>query len=105
MKDESESLIVEDVIDEEVATDKESIAEDSIVNEIESEPDTARNKKIKSSDSIAEDSIIRDEYSNDNYGVKNASDRVNALNRVKFGMHSSGAHALPPPKTEAEKQQ
>ena len=60
-------------------------------------------KKIKSSDSIVEDSIIKDEFDNNNHSVKEASERVNALNRVKFGMHSSGINALPVGKTDTEK--
>jgi hypothetical protein len=78
--------IADEIIDEESfqqSKAEDSIKEESIVNEIES----GRTSK-KESDSIAEDSIIREEYSNDNFTAHKATQGVEALNRVKFGMHS-----------------
>ena len=52
--------------------DKEdSIKEESIVNEIDS--DSGVGTKKKDSESIAEDSIIKEEYEGDNFASYNAS--------------------------------
>ena len=45
--------------------------------------------------------MIREEYDDDNFASYNASQNVEARNRVKFGMHSAAAQK---PLTEVEKQ-
>lgn len=100
--DDAESILTEVIDEESFGKDDDTIKEDSIVNEVES--DSADVKKTKkSSESIAEDSIIKNEFDDDNFAVHNASQSLQARNRVKFGMHSSEAQeakAL----TESEKQ-
>ena len=85
-KDESDSILNE-VIDEESfqqsKADDDSIKEDSIINELESEID-----KKKSSESIVEESIIREEYDNDNFKVHTAAQSLEARNRVKYNMNT-----------------
>ena len=91
-KDESDSIktdqIEDEVIEDEVKED--SIKEDSIANELESDDGGVISKK-RSSESIAEDSVIREEYDGDNFAPYNASQSLQARNRIRFGMNSAAA--------------
>ena len=70
--DDAESILTEVIDEESFGKDADSIREDSIVNEIDSDNDLV-NKSKKLSDSIAEDSIIKEEYDGDNFASYNAS--------------------------------
>ena len=56
--DVEESILTEVIDEESFGKDDDSIAEDSIVNEMESDQNDTARKSKKLSDSIAEDSII-----------------------------------------------
>lgn len=110
-KDESDSIktdVIEDEVTEEDADLKEdSIKEDSIANEIESDEGGIASKK-RSSESIAEDSIIKEEYDGDNFAPYNASQSLQARNKIRFGMSSATAavqESEPKKLTETEKRQ
>ena len=92
--------IVEDVIEEESNIQSDTIEEEDIP-----EASAASSSKKKGSNSIEEDSIIREEYSQDNFEVYDASQSLAARNRVRFGVHSGGPDAAPPPKTSEEAKQ
>lgn len=47
------------------------------------------NSKNKVSDSIEEDSIIRDEYDSNSYAASDALKKIEARNRMRFGLASS----------------
>ena len=96
-KEESDS-IVEDVIEEESHIADNTIEEESIAKENE---DVSSSVK-KVSDSLVEESIIKEEYSQDNFEIHDASQSLAARNRVRFGMHSGSVNAPPPPKTAEE---
>lgn len=70
--DDAESILTEVIDEESFGKDADSIREDSIVNEMDSDNDLV-NKSKKLSDSIAEDSIIKEEYDGDNFASYNAS--------------------------------
>ena len=80
VKDDTES-IADEVIDEEslVGSSKgDSIAEESLAKESAS----------RREDSIKEDSIIKEDYSDDNFESYQASQKLEARNRLRFGMSS-----------------
>ena len=66
--------------------EEDSIKEDSIIME-----SGLTNSKVKQSgsDSIEEDSIIRDEFDSDNYAASDAKKKIEARNRIRFGLSSS----------------
>lgn len=70
--DDAESILTEVIDEESFGKDDDTIKEDSIVNEIESDSNNVIKTK-KSSESIAEDSIIKNEFDGDNYGLHDAS--------------------------------
>jgi hypothetical protein len=45
--------------------------------------------KKKISESIEEDSIIRDEYDSDNHAASDAIKKIEARNRMRFGLSNS----------------
>ena len=45
--------------------------------------------KKKISESIEEDSIIRDEYDSDNHATSDAIKKIEARNRMRFGLSNS----------------
>ena len=80
----AEEVLEEDSFGKNASKNDDSIAEESIANEIDSDGVADR----KGSDSIIEDSIIKEEYDGDNYASYNASQSLKARNRIRFGMHS-----------------
>ena len=70
--DDAESILTEVIDEESFGKDSDSIKEDSIVNELESDSGAIIKTK-KSSESIAEDSVIKEEYDNDNFASYNAN--------------------------------
>ena len=97
VREESDS-IAEDVIEEESNIQDDTIEEETIA-EISGDASSSRKK---ASASIEEESIIKEEYSQDNFDVYDASQSLAARNRVRFGIHSGSAKAPPPPKTAEE---
>ena len=87
VKEESDS-IVEDVIEEESAIADDTIEEETIA---EISGDASSKKKASGTGSIEEESIIKEEYSQDNFDVYDASQSLAARNRVRFGIHSGSA--------------
>lgn len=70
--DDAESIPTEVIEEESFGKDDDSIKEESIVNEVESDS-AILNKTKKSTESIVEDSIIREEYEGDNHKLHDAS--------------------------------
>ena len=97
VREESADSIVEDVIDEE-----SDIAEDTIEEETIAELSGEVSSKKKASASLEEESIIKEEYSQDNFDVYDASQSLAARNRVRFGIQTGSSRAAPPPKTAEE---
>lgn len=77
--------IVDEVIDE--AVDE---VEDSIVDEV---PEESGLSEKKSSD--IKESIIRDEFESDNHKVSEAKQKIEARNRLRFGLASSHTDERP----------
>ena len=73
--DDVESIPTEVIEEESFGKDADSIKEESIVNEVESDS-AVLNKTKKSTESIAEDSIIREEYEDDNHKLHDASQQL-----------------------------
>jgi len=103
LKEESDS-IAEELIEEDsiVRESKEdSIKEESIANEVDSH---RSEKKKTTSESIAEDSIVRAEYDDDNFASYNASQSLQARNRIRFGLHTAAAKSDTQPSLLEKKQ-
>ena len=65
----------------------ESIA-DEVIDEVESIVDEVPSMNPAKKDTDTEDEIIRDEYENDNSRAADAIKKIEARNRIRFGLAS-----------------